>query len=601
MYPAFPSWPIAKIKLQVPSSPISLQNSLWKTTERTNLWDTLGSYLFDQHLNIFRESAITILTERDPSFELPTDERFAANIHGKALTYSQDLRTGLANGLAILGSRPHTLTNCSHGKAEDTAISVICEVFADADWILWGSLNNCLPALAEAALDEFLRIVEDALCLSSCPFDDLFSQEGSSAIGNNYLTGLLWALEGLAWDEKYLVRVCVILGELASHDPGGTWANRPANSLLTILLPWYPQAIAPIEKRKVSVKTLYKKYPETAWKLTISSLLPNVYQISMGSYKPLWRDTIPKDWNEGVTHQEYWDQIVFYAEFAVSIADSDTIKLSKLIDYLDALPKPSSDKFLELLSADAILDLPEEERLPLWNKLTKFTSEHRHFSDTTWALNDDSISKIEEVTNKLAPSNPLNLYRYLFSGSAQHLDFYEEINNWEDQQKKLDELHQKAVKEILKLDGIASAIQFTETVKSPDQLGRSLGCIADIEIDTTLLPAYLNVENHKISFFTNGYIWSRYTTNSWPWADNLDKSDWNNGQISQFLNYLPFTNEIWNRAAAWLNDTQGYYWKIVNVDPYQTDGSLDIAIDKLIEYERPYAAIDCLIKTHPKS
>jgi len=56
--------------------------------------------------------------------------------------------------------------------------------------------------------------------------------------------GLLWALEGLAWDEKYFVQVCLVLGELASHDPGGKWANRPANSLSTILLPWRPQTMA---------------------------------------------------------------------------------------------------------------------------------------------------------------------------------------------------------------------------------------------------------------------------------------------------------------------------------------------------------------------
>lgn len=40
-------------------------------------------------------------------------------------------------------------------------------------------------------------------------------------MGRNYMTGLLWAMETLAWDAEYLTRVIVILGELAARDPGG--------------------------------------------------------------------------------------------------------------------------------------------------------------------------------------------------------------------------------------------------------------------------------------------------------------------------------------------------------------------------------------------
>jgi hypothetical protein len=223
---------------------------------------------------------VAVLTEHDPSFDLPTGERFAANIYGKVFTHSSILRMGLAEGLAILGSKPDALIRCSQGKAELTAILAIREIFSQADWVLWGSLNSLLPVLSEAAPDEFLEAVENALKLSPCPFDELFSQEGNGITGGNYMTGLLWALEALAWDENYLVRVCVVLGELSSHDPGGRWANRPANSLVTILLPWFPQTIASVEKCKVAVETLSREFPEIAWKLIIS-LLPNQHQTSM--------------------------------------------------------------------------------------------------------------------------------------------------------------------------------------------------------------------------------------------------------------------------------------------------------------------------------
>jgi hypothetical protein len=110
-------------------------------------------------------------------------------------------------------------------------------------------------------------------------------------MGSNYLTGLLWALETLAWDAEYLPRVVVILGELAVRDPGGNWANRPANSLAEILLPWLPQTCAPLPKRRAAVETLLKEHPEVAWKLLLS-LLPSAHQVSSYSRKPAWREII---------------------------------------------------------------------------------------------------------------------------------------------------------------------------------------------------------------------------------------------------------------------------------------------------------------------
>lgn len=174
---------------------------------------------------------------------------------------------------------------------------MIRELLTDADWVLWGSLNGLLPTMAEAAPGEFLDVVEKAMRMTLCPFDELFSQEGNGITGGNYLTGLLWALEGLAWDEKYLVRVFVALGELASHDPGGQWANRPSNSLATILLPWLPQTLASVEKRKVTVRTILNEWLGIAWNLIIQ-LLPGQHQTSSGSHKPSWRKIIPEFFSE---------------------------------------------------------------------------------------------------------------------------------------------------------------------------------------------------------------------------------------------------------------------------------------------------------------
>ena len=595
----FGSW-IPKIReiLQKPESPVALKNGRWRVTERKALWQTLGARLFDDNLDNFMQCVVAVLSERDPQFDLPSEERYAASIHGKVLKHSPELRKGMAESLALLGNQPNDLTNCSQNKPETIAVLAVRAIFENADWVLWGSLNNLLPVLAEASPDKFLNAVENALQQTPCPFDELFSQEGNGITGRNYLTGLLWALETLSWDETFLVRVSVILGELASHDPGGNWANRPANSLTTIFLPWLPQTMASIDKRKVALQTLQKEVPAVAWTLLLS-LLPNQHQTSTGAYKPSWRNTIPDDWGKGVTKQEYWEQVSFYAELAVSMASNDMKKLNELVGHLDNLPQPSFDKVLEHQSSEAVSSKPEDQRLALWDSLTEFASKHRRFSDAKWALSSESVSKIEGVAAKLAPTNPLNLHHRLFSG--HDVDLYEENGNLEEQRQKREERRQQAIKDIRDYGGMDAVILFAESVESPFYVGHSLGVITEVEIDATMFPALLETENKKLTQFASGYVWSRQYSNGWVWVDELDRSGWSLSQVGQFLSCLPFTEEAWARATAWLGESEGEYWRRTSAIPYQGHCDLGAAIDKLIEYGRPHAAINCLyIMLHDK-
>ncbi|MDT9547337.1 MAG: hypothetical protein RI826_08390 [Chlorobium phaeovibrioides] len=577
--------------LHCPDSPLSLYNGIWKVVDRAELWSQLGSRILDQNLNMFRTLAVSVLKEPDPAFELPAEERYAASIHGKVLKCSHVLRKGIAEGLAILGSQPESCDNCSQGTAEATCVLVARELLTDADWVLWGSLNGLLPTLAEAAPNEFLDAVEKAMRLTSCPFDELFSQEGNGITGGNYLTGLLWALEGLAWDEQYLVRVCVALAELASHDPGGRWANRPSNSLATILLPWLPQTLASVKKRMVAVQAILREWPNIAWNL-IMQLLPGQHQTSSGSYKPSWRKTIPADWGKGVTHQEYWQQASFYAELAVAAAGQDPARLAALIDHFDNLPKPAFDKLLQALASQPISELPEEQRRLIWDHLTKFTNTHRRFSDAEGALPDELITYIEHVAEQLAPTNPFNLYQHLFSN--RDFDLYEENGDWDEQRKKLDTRREAAISEIFQQDGAEGVIRFSEYVSSPSQVGHALGVIADSVIELTLLPFFLDSADNKRKALVSGFIWRRYHLKGREWCDGLNKSHWTPEQVGQFLTCLPFTKETWDRASEWLQAHESQYWTRTGANAYQADGDLAIAIEKLIEHGRPRAAINCL-------
>lgn len=576
------------------SEPAVLQkNGKWKIADRLGTWKAFGPKIFDDYLDRFEKLAVEVLREYDPQFDLEKDQRFAAGLYGKSFQHSQALRAGIAETLALLGSYPESLTSCSQGKAEGTARVAVFHILSDADWSIWASLNDLLPLLAEAAPKEFLDAVERGLARDPCPFDGLFAQEGSGFTGRIYITGLLWALETLAWDSKYLTRVVMILGELATRDPGGNWSNRPANSLWTILLPWFPQTCAPVAKRLSAVATLQKEFPEVAWKLLVN-LLPRSQQSSSMTHKPVWRKIIPDHWSEGSTGPDYWEQITGYAELAIAAAKLDRSKLLTLVSHMNDLPFDAREKVLSYLGSEPITSLPEQERLPIWNELTDMIVRHTKFADAQWAMPPEEIDRVTAIANQLEPNSPAARHRRLFT--ERDFDLYEEKDSFTEQSQKLEERRRQATAAVYSNGGTAAVIGFAETVEAPGKVGFSFGEIANSDDETYILPNLLESDSRAIAQFASGFLLGRFHTKNWKWVDHLNMDKWTVNQKAALFAYLPFNSETWLRARRLLGADESSYWKKTLANPYEAKDSLEWAIDRLAENNRINAAIDALEK-----
>ena len=221
-----------------PGTPLIQYDDTWKFLARYEGWYALGPRLFDDvAATRLQRAAISVLQENDPQFDLPKEERFAtAAAHGKVLAHSRALRTGLAaESLALLGESregPHIVQHWK-GRGGGAAVAVR-RILGGANWLRWASLNDLLPLLAEAAPKEFLDAVENALNNQPCPFDQVFEQEGDGITGRTYMSGLLWALETIAWDADHLSRALICLADLLHTIPEDSGVTgRPILSLLS--------------------------------------------------------------------------------------------------------------------------------------------------------------------------------------------------------------------------------------------------------------------------------------------------------------------------------------------------------------------------------
>src|SRR3546814_14458290 len=62
-------------------------------------------------------------------------------------------------------------------------------------------------------------------------------------------TGLLWALEVIAWNEAHLFRVARVLARLCDVPINDNWVNKPETSMESMVRSWLPQTAANIDQR----------------------------------------------------------------------------------------------------------------------------------------------------------------------------------------------------------------------------------------------------------------------------------------------------------------------------------------------------------------
>jgi hypothetical protein len=585
---AYGEW-IGKIRevARRPAAPLKQKNGIWKFVSRYEGWEALGPFIFNDDLKRFQKVTVGIFRQKDPSLELAPEERYMATIRGKSSKYSSLLRTGLAETLALLGSRSDTVSN-STGRAESTARTTVYEILKAADWELWASLNDVLPLFAEAAPNEFLDAVERSLQTET--FQAVFAQERGGVAGRTYMTGLLWALETLAWDSDYLVRVILLLGELAAIDPGGNWGNRPTNSLSTILLPWFPQTAATVEKRRAAVGALRSEQPEVAWNL-ILTLLPQMHQISSMTRKPAWRTMIPDDWSEGSTNKDYWEQIDSYSKLAVDAAKADLTKLQTLIDKMNSLTAEARDELLNHLRSAQVKALPQETRLPIWKELTDLIANHRRFQEADWTIKEPTLQTLSEIANVLAPTSPNHLHQRVFT--ARDFDLYE-TDNFEEEVRKLDARRRTAVEEVYAAGDLTAVLDFSQAVESSAHVGAAFAQFASAEDEKIVLPELLESNDPALARFAGGFVWSRFRVASWDWIDGLDTSKWTNSQKAQVLAYLPFASTTWHRATKLLGEDENLYWSKANANPFDSEAEISIAVDRLLDVGRVRESIFCM-------
>ncbi|MGA8596462.1 MAG: hypothetical protein WB676_17270, partial [Bryobacteraceae bacterium] len=231
--------------------PIWSVGSVHGVSSKIDAFFAVRTHVTQKDLNDFLLAAEIVLSEQDPTLELPEDKRMFAGLYGKTREHSRALRDGVCETLVLLAVHGNNLFRDRIGVDMEGEIKLLIRRLLTplTPEKLLSQIDD-LTLYAEAAPDEFLRIIEEDLRSQEPQICVLMKPAESSLFTGCPRSGLLWALESLAWKPERLLRVAKILAKLAERKIADNWANKPDSSLGSIFRSWMPQTAAPLEERK---------------------------------------------------------------------------------------------------------------------------------------------------------------------------------------------------------------------------------------------------------------------------------------------------------------------------------------------------------------
>lgn len=574
----------------VEDAPLTRIESRWRLVSPEDAWSLVGKHITDDLLSSFEAIAIEVLRQQDESFTMSADERLKASIRGKSSKQaSSRLQRGISETTAILGSG--FIPGETLPSARDRAIRIVRSTLNGATWIRWATLGHNLPLLAEAAPDEFLSAISADLKKKRPELAKVLADDGDHPFMTGCRhAGLLWALECLAWSPDYLLKVCLVLAKLDEIDTGEKWGNRPAGSISEILLNWYPQTTAGVDKRIAVLRMMAERTPTVAWKV-LFAMLPERHSTSSPTHHPVWRDWLA-GWEAGTSGEDYWRQVEAAAALITQLVGADPQRWGKVLEDLQWIPDPYRKQLIDGLRHFPVEELELDERRQLAEQVRKTVQSHRDFADTDWALPEETVTELEMALSVLQPDGLRERHAWLF---APWIDLEGFRGEYEAMQTEVDRRRRNALSEIIEEEGLDGVLRLAELAESPEEVGRTLAHCGDT-FDSDILPVLLASSDEDQRGLAMRYAGVRLYQSGWDWVRTLALEKWDSKDVGVFLAQAGLTAETWEFADKVSEPVSEEFWK--SVPAYSgsnlTSRELETACRRLLDAGRAEAGVRIL-------
>ena len=526
----------------------------------------IALFITETDLNNFFQVAEYVLSEKDPSIDLPPGQRWQAGFPEKVRNHSDVLRRGIRETLVILAVHGNPLFRQRLGfDAEARVAELVSKLLRPLDREKILSCSADLPDFAEAAPEIVLSLLEDDLQKPEPVIREFMRPAGYSVFSPPLRTPLLWALEVLAWNPQRFARVVNLLAKLCemhkdeAHD---NWSPKSEETLGSLFRFWLPQTAASLDERVKALKGLCCRHPMLGWSVCIDQL-DWQGSVAMPNHRPRWRDDTAGA-GHGVTQVEHNGFIRKARDLVLTWPQYDEKKLADLVERLEQFDQKEQLKIWNLIGRWADGSPPEDAKASLRQRIHGCASARHHLGR--------SIAHPEQeraASKKLLPKDKAT--RQLFASHWVELPSdgsEDEAFDYERNEQRVRELRMEALLEIWEergFEGVSILIEKSEETAS--LIGELMTGIlagrgeASEFVELCLHAADVDNQSAYQSCLT-GFLWNADADLVAALIDETERSGASDALITLLL-CMPFRATTWRRIDNKPSDFQDVYWKRV--------------------------------------
>ncbi len=574
--------------LSMDDPPVHNVGTVWMLKAPLDAWFLLARHLTDEHLKLLEHAILSVLTKTDPKYELEAEKRWAAAIYGKSNPYSGWLRVGLVESLVLVAVYGNRSTHVA--STQRFADRVVKTLFTAADkWEAWASMKDVTALLAEAAPDTFMEAVEEILAKNPDLLREIMSDDGSLFDECRH-SGLLWALEGIAWSSEYFARAVNVLFALSGTDKGGKWSNRPINCLRDVFAPGLPQTHASPEQRLAVFDALVERDAVKVWEFA-----KDYYGSGSMSeaHRFKWRDAGGD--RRGLEPESREFQREYLNGFLPRLRDLACRKenVASSVAEFTHLSADVRERLIASLEAVDIGSISGDRRAQIFRSLREALNWINSYGD------DDrrrEVPALRRAYEKFTPADLLERYGWLLGNSWPRLPEGNPDDEHADRDDLVSTAQDKAAREVLDQVPLGRIIEFGATVEYPSVLGRVLGRIVRNEAEDAKVFDALVDNLSKYSLIERGYAISRVEKVGPTWIDTQIARLKSLGNASPDVFALLYLGrdesaDTWASVSSLGKEVEDAYWKRASGHSRSFAADAPIAVEKLLDARRPDTAL----------
>lgn len=569
-------------------APFVRSGGTWKLASPEEAALLLFPTLTEGELERWANVAADVLLSPDPHQGLDAVDRLALSVDSTPQTYSDILRKGAAEGLALAASSgPELPTELDMQQRVDRLVyNLLQAADSDESGSTWARLANVLPSLAEAAPDVFQDAAERDLDRRNPVLRTMFQDAGADSFfgPSSPHSHLLWALETLCWSPMYVGRAAALLGRLSALDPGGRLSNRPIESLKNVTTGWLPQSGADVDEKLAIISGALKREPDVGWTLALG-VWPSRRAVAFPPHAPTYRDWSPA--RRSVTYADWGRFVHELVDHVIRAAGTSASRWKEIIPQIDQVPSAERASILTTLRGTIReQSWSTDEVYAVWGALNNEADQHEEYSDSEWALPSDEVATFRELAQALAPSQDARRFAHLFDWRVRvpNLEMGDERYDIE-----LKRVRAEALDKVLEL-GVEALRALVVEVKTPHEVGRLLGERTDVpasEIHAWMSSPQPNL-NQAAQVYVNAVIREGGVQRLREILEDTALRDVD--ARDRLMAAVPFSREYWTEIPSLGGEVEESYWKHVQPFPVNEADRVD-GIRLLLQHGRAWDAM----------